>query len=72
MKGSSFLTLNARKVFNRLWQVFIKALIFQHFDLEYYLWLKIDTLSYAINGVLSPLTIETSFDGVVTKINLRQ
>ena len=30
-----FLTLGTKEAFNQLWQVFIKALIFQHFDLKY-------------------------------------
>ena len=34
IKKSSFLTLNTKKVFNYLKQVFIKALILQHFDFE--------------------------------------
>ena len=36
IRKPTFLTFNAKKVFNHLKQAFIKALIFQHFDLEKY------------------------------------
>ena len=34
---STFLILDARIDFNQLWLVFIKALIFQHFDTKYHI-----------------------------------
>ena len=49
----NILTLNAKKAFNYLRLVFIKAPILQHFDLESHIWIKPDTSSYAIDGVLS-------------------
>ena len=36
--------------------MFIKALIFRHFDLKCYIQIVIDVLGYAIKGVLSQLT----------------
>ena len=35
--GPSFLTLNAKMIFNRLWLVFIKVLIFWYFNLKCYI-----------------------------------
>ena len=49
----NFLTPNAKKAFNYLWLAFIKALIFQHFDLKSHIWIKIDISGYAISKVLS-------------------
>lgn len=46
-----FLTPSARKVFNYLKQAFIQALILQHFDLKNHIWIEIDNLDYAIDGV---------------------
>ena len=48
-----FLTLDARTAFNHLRLAFTKALIFRHFDPEYYIWIETDTLSYTIGGILS-------------------
>ena len=49
----NFLTLNTKKAFNYLWLAFIKAPILQHFDLEIYIQIETNALSYAISGVLS-------------------
>ena len=43
------LTLNAKKRFNHLYITFIKAFIFQHFNLKSYIWIEINELSYAIS-----------------------
>ena len=51
--GPSFLTLDARMVFNHLQLAFTKALIFRHFDLECHIWIETDASGYAIGGVLS-------------------
>ena len=53
---STFLTPSAREAFNQLKQAFTKALILWHFDLESYIRIVINILSYAIGGVLSQLT----------------
>ena len=52
----TFLTSDARKAFNQLRQVFTKAPILRHFDLECHIRIKTDASSYAIGGVLSQLT----------------
>ena len=49
----SFLTPGARKAFNRLRLAFIKAPIFQHFDLECHIWIETNASRSAISGVLS-------------------
>ena len=68
--GPSFLTPDARTASNRLRLAFTKAPILQHFDPKYYIWIETDILGYAIGGVLSQLTSETSLDEVVTKADL--
>ena len=55
--GLDFLTLGAKLVFTELRQVFVKAPILHHFDLECYIHIKTDTSGYAIGGVLSQLTL---------------
>ena len=70
--GLSFLTSEARAVFNHLWLAFTKAPILQHFDPECPIWIEIDASSYAISDVLSQRVSKTSRDGVVTKADLSQ
>ena len=53
LEKPKFLTPKAKKVFNRLSQAFIKALILQHFDPECHISIKTDMSSYAIIEVLS-------------------
>ena len=52
-KKLNFLTPHAKKTFNYLRLVLIKASIFRHFDLESHIRIEIDASSYAISGVLS-------------------
>lgn len=52
-KKLQFLTFSAKKAFHRLRQAFIKAPILQHFDPKSYIWIKTNTLGYAIVGVLN-------------------
>ena len=52
-KKPNFLTLDAKKVFNHLQLTFIKASIFQHFDLESHIWIKINISGYAISRMSS-------------------
>ena len=68
----SFLTPNARTAFNCLQLAFIKAPIFWHFNPEYYIWIEIDALDYAIGRVLSQLTSGICANEVVNKANLGQ
>ena len=70
--GLSFLIPKARSAFKRLRLAFTKPPIFRHFDPKCHIWIKTNTLSYAISGVLSQLASKTSLDGVVTKANLSQ
>ena len=51
--GPKFLIPNARTIFNHLQLAFIEALILQHFNPEYYIWIETDASSFAIGGVLS-------------------
>ena len=50
-KVTGCLTPKARLIFTQLKKTFTKALIFQYFDSECYIWIKTDTLNYAISGV---------------------
>ena len=68
----SFLTTNARMAFNCLGLALIKALILQHFDSEYHIWIEIDALDYAIDNILNLLASQTMLDGVFIKTNLSQ
>ena len=56
MREPTFLTSYNREAFNKLRQVFTKALIFQHFDLEYYIRIETDVSGYVIGRILSQLT----------------
>lgn len=58
--GLNFLTLNAKAVFTKLSQTFIKALTICHFWLDCYICIETDTLGYAIEEVLNQLIMETS------------
>ena len=53
---SNYLTPDAKKAFDQLRQVFTKAPIFQHFDLEWYIRVETDAFGHAIGGELSQLT----------------
>ena len=53
IKGFECLILDAKKAFNHLRHAFIKALILQHFDLEYHIWVETDKSGHAIGRVLS-------------------
>ena len=65
-----FLTPGAKKAFNQLRQVFIKAPILWHFDPECHIRIETNTLSYTISGVLSQLTFDQvtlDFESILTK-----
>ena len=68
--GPSFLTPEARSVFNHLRLAFTEAPIFWYFDPEYYIWIETDALGYVISGVLNRLVSGTRPNGVVTKTDL--
>ena len=52
-RSFEYLTPNAKKAFNHLRHLFIKASIFQHFDLEHHIWVETDVSGHVIGGVLS-------------------
>ena len=51
-KNLYFLTLDVDIVFIKLRQIFIKVLIFQYFDLKYYIQIATNILSYTIRYIL--------------------
>ena len=53
---SDFFTPRTGLEFTRLKKAFVKALIFQDFNPERYIWVEIDISSYAIGGVISQVT----------------
>ncbi len=53
-----FLTSRARQVFTKLKQVFIRALILNHFHLERYIRIQMDASGYAIGGIYSQLILD--------------
>ena len=53
-----FLTPGAKLAFAELRQAFVKALILHHFDMEHHIRIETDASGYAINGVLSQLTLD--------------
>ena len=50
-----YLTPKARWSFTQLRKIFIKALIFQHFDQKCYIWIETDISGYSIGRVLNQL-----------------
>ena len=62
----TFLTSGAREAFNQLRQVFTKAPILRHFDLECHIQIETDAAGYAIGGVLSQLTSDQVTSDQVT------
>ena len=54
----NFLTFNAKKAFNQLQLVFLKAPILRHLDPESHIRIEIDASSYAIGGVSSQLNLD--------------
>ena len=55
--GLDFLTPGARLAFTKLKQMFVKALILHHFNLERHIRIETDASGYAIGGVLNQLTL---------------
>lgn len=51
------LAFYAKKALNFLQNLFIQVLIFYYFDSKYYIYIQINTFSYAINKVLSQITL---------------
>ena len=57
-RGSNYLIPAAKKIFNHLRHVFIQALIFQHFDPEWYIRIETNASNDTIARVLSQLTLD--------------
>ncbi len=55
-QSGSFLTADTRRAFSELRQVFIKALIINHFDQERQVRIETDASCYAIGGIFHQLT----------------
>ena len=55
---TGYTTPKARLAFSQLRKAFTKALILQHFDPEYHIRIETDALGYAIDKVLSQLTLD--------------
>ena len=58
VESSNFFIPRANLAFIKLRQVFFKAPILYHFDLEYYILIETDESGYAIGGVLSQLILD--------------
>ena len=56
VRSSDILIPEAKLVFIKLRQVFLKASILYYFDPEHHIWIETDELGYAIVGVPSQLT----------------
>ena len=59
-KKPTFLILNAKKAFNHLKQMFIKALILWHFDWKSHIQIKNNILGYLLYKVLSQLNLNSN------------
>ena len=57
---TGYLTPDAKRAFTQLRQAFTEALILRHFDPECHMRIKTDASGYAIDGVLSQLTLDNS------------
>ncbi len=57
-QSKTFFISKAKKNFTKLRQAFIKALIHNYFDLEYYIRIEIDESGYAIDEIFSQLTLD--------------
>ena len=56
--GSDFFTSRSRLAFTKLRQLFVKAPILYHFDLECHIRVETDASGYAIVGIFSQLTLD--------------
>lgn len=66
---TDFLILEAKKAFIHLQKVFNKAMIFRHFDTEHYICFETDISRYAIDKVLSQMTLDQYFSCHMTHLN---
>ena len=54
---SIFFTTDARRVFTKLRQVFMEALILNYFDLKRHIQIEMDFLGYAISEIFNQLIL---------------
>ncbi len=51
---NSFIWLNkAKQAFNQIYDAFMRMFILRHFDLKWYIYIKIDAFNYAVASTLS-------------------
>ena len=60
VRSLNFFTPRARLAFTKLGQIFIKALILQHFDPKRHISIEMDISGYAIGEILSQLILNNS------------
>ncbi len=54
VKINSFIWLNkVKQTFNQFYDVFMKAFILRHFDLEWHICIEINAFNYAVTSILS-------------------
>ena len=63
--GTDFLTSRAKKAFIHLQKAFTETPILRHFDPGYHIYIKTDASEYAINKVLSQMTLNQYSPGHV-------
>lgn len=62
---TDFFILKTKNIFIHLQKAFIKILILYYFQLKYYIQIKINTLSYAINTIFSQIVFDQSFSNYI-------
>ena len=75
MGEPTFLTPGSMEAFNQLRQVFTKAPIFWHFDLECHIRIETDASSYSIGEILNQLTsdqVTLDSESISTKFDFGQ
>ena len=60
IKELNFSSPNTKKIFNYLRLLFIKVLIFQHFDWKSHIQIEINASDYGIDGILNQLNIDSN------------
>ena len=64
--GAEFLIFGAKEAFSRLQKAFIKAPILRHFDPKRHIQIETNASGYAIDGVLSQMTLDQHFSDHMT------
>ena len=59
IKKLTLLIPNAKKTFNHLNQMFIKALILQYFDSKSHIWIETNISNYVISKMLNQLNLNS-------------